>query len=437
MWRRRRALAALAACMAISPAARAQDKEARLSAPQVFALAEVYEAEGRRADAEALLEALTRDPNPQYRAEARFRLGQARMASGDYEGAIDAFAALLEEQPDAQPVRLALARALALAGRTGAASRELRRAEAAGLPENVQRLVDRFGDVLRRSRPYGVTIEVGLAPDSNINQATDSSTIEIGDFPLTLDESGQANSGIGLTGSVDAFASLPLGGGTTMVNRVAASGNLYRKDQFNDLFLSASSGPEFVIGRAVARLAGTYSWRRVGDHRYSQGLGGSLQVRAPLGKAQQIGATLAVSDQDYRIAEQSGLQYFAAASFEEALTPRIYGRIDVSITRQNAKADAYATTSYGGSASLSRDTGPMTVFARAGYTRTGADGPFALFGAARADDRIDLSLGASWTRWSIAGLVPTVRLQQTFNSSPLDLYSFKRTRLEFALSEQF
>jgi hypothetical protein len=313
----------------------------------------------------------------------------------------------------------------------------LRRAEAGGLPEDVQRLVNRFGDVLRRSRPYGLNVELGIAPDSNINQATDSSTIEIGGFPLALDDSGQATSGVGLTGSLDAFASLPLGGGGVLVNRVAAAGNFYRKDRFNDLFVSASSGPEFGIGRAVARLAGTYSWRRVGDSRYSQGFGASLQVRAPIGKARQLGATLAVSDQHYRIAEQSGLQYFAAASFEEALSQRLYSRMDASVTRQEAEADAYATTSYGASASLSRDTGPMTVFARAGYTRTDADGPFALFGAARADDRFDLSLGASWKRWSIAGLVPTVRVQQTFNASPLDLYRFKRTRVEFALSERF
>src|SRR5690606_34845587 len=115
----------------------------------VFALAEAYQREGRIADAEALLEALGRDRDPDVRAEARFRLGHALMARKDFDEAADIFAALLEEKPDAQPARLALAQALALGGKPGAAARQLRRAQAGGLPEDVQRLVDRFGDLLR------------------------------------------------------------------------------------------------------------------------------------------------------------------------------------------------------------------------------------------------------------------------------------------------
>lgn len=427
----------LAAAIAPLEAARAQDNEAVLTAPQVFALAEAYQREGRAEDAEALLAALSRDRDPEIRAEARFRLGQARMARKDFDGAAEAFAALLEEKPDAQPARLALARALALAGRTGAAARQLRRAEAGGLPEDVQRLVDRFGDLLRRSRPYGMNVELGIAPDSNINQATDSRTLDIGGFPLALDDSGRATSGIGLTGSVDAFATLRLSPGVSLVSRVAGTGNLYRHERFNDVIVSASSGPEFTLGRAVVRPAATYSWRQVGGSRYSQGFGGSMQVLAPVGKASQIGGSLSISDQRYRIPEQDGIQLAATANYEEALSPRLYGRLEATVQRADAKADAYASTSFGGGVSLSRDLGAATIYARAAYLRTEGDGPFALFGAARRDDRVDLSLGATWKRWSIAGMAPVIRLQQTFNDSPLNLYSFKRTRIEFALSERF
>ena len=432
-----RMLLPLAAGLALPQAAQAQANGAVLSAPQVFALAEAYQREGRTGDAEALLEALSRDRDPEIRAEARFRLGRALIARGEYEGAVNAFAALLEEKPDAQPARLALAQALALAGQTAAAGRQLRRAEAAGLPEEAQRIVDRFADLLRRSRPYGASIELGLAPDTNINQATDARSLDVGGFPLVIDDSGRARSGIGLTGSADAFATLPLEPGIALVSRATAVASLYRDAEFNDILLSASSGPEFRLGRSVLRAAATYTTRLIGQRRYSRGFGGSLQVLAPFGKAGQLGASLTLSDQRYRIPEQDGLQYAASASYERALSPRLYGRLEASLFRAEARAAAYATTSYGVGAALTRDVGAATIYARAGYMRTDGDAPFPLFGSARADDRVDLSLGASWKRWSIAGLTPVVRLQQTYNHSPLGLYRFKRTRLELALTERF
>ena len=423
--------------LAISAAGRAQKNEAVLTPPKVFALAESYQRQGRSADAEALLEALTRDPNPDYRAEARFRLGEARMARRDYTGAADAFSALLEEKPNAQPARLELARALALSGKSAAAARQLRRAEAAGLPEDVQRLVDRFGDVLRRSRPYGASIELGFAPDSNINQATDARTLDIGGVPLTLDQNGRETSGVGLLAGGEAFASLPLERGVSFVTRMGGTGNFYRQRRFDDIYLSASSGPEFTVGRDVVRVAATYAWRQIGKTTYSQGFGSSLQLLGPAGKAGQLGLTLSVADQRYRIPDQNGLQYAAQASYERAISPRLYGRVEVNLARAEAKAGPYATTSYGIGGSVSCDLGAATIYGSASYLRTDGDTPFVLFGAARHDDRIDLGLGVGWKRLSIVGLAPVVRLDQTFNQSPVDLYKFQRTRLELALTERF
>jgi tetratricopeptide (TPR) repeat protein len=429
--------ASLLVALAVPAPGRAQGGESVLTPPQVFALAEEYRHQGRIADAESLLQALARDANPDYRAEARFRLGELRMARKDYAGAADAFSALLEEKPNAQPARLELARALALLGKSGAAERQLRRAQAGGLPEDIQRLVDRFGDVLRRSRPYGASIQIGLAPDSNINQATDARTLDIGGFPLTLDQSGRATSGVGLLATGEAFASLPLEPGKSFVANLAGVGNVYRKGRFNDLYLSASAGPELALGRAVVRVAANYAWRQVGRTRYSQGYGGSIHLLCPAGKAGQFGLTLSLADQHYRIAEQDGLQSAALASYERALTPRLYGRIEANLARTEAKAAPYANTSYGFGASLSRDAGAATIYGRASYQRTDGDAPFALFGSARHDDRIDLTLGAGWKHLTVAGLTPVVRLNQTFNRSPIEIYRFKRTRLELALGERF
>src|SRR5438128_357502 len=112
-------LAALALGQTAAPAASITDDQCkaeqgcvRANAAQLFALADkLYEA-GDVAGAAAILEALTQDPHPELRAEARFRLAALREKMGDLPGAVQALRALLAEQPNANPARLELARIL-------------------------------------------------------------------------------------------------------------------------------------------------------------------------------------------------------------------------------------------------------------------------------------------------------------------------------------
>jgi hypothetical protein len=220
-------------------------------------------------------------------------------------------------------------------------------------------------------------------------------------------------------------------------SQTSPAGNFYRAGRFTDIFLAASSGPEFAVGREVVRPAATYAWRQVGKSTYSKGYGGSVQMRGLAGKAAQFGFTLALSQQRYRIPDQNGLQYAARASFERALSSRLFGLIEVNVARQEAVAAPYASWSYGIAGSLSGDVRALTVYGNAAYSRTEGDAPFALCGAGRRDDRLDFSIGAGWKHFSIAGLSPVVRISQTINRSPLAIYQFRRTRLELALVERF
>src|SRR6185369_6860231 len=93
---------------------------------------------------------------------------------------------ILDEQPGAARVRLELARIDAQLGNLSAARRELRAAQAAGLPPEVERAVRFYATALQASRPFGGSIELALAPDSNINRATRADTLGtvIGNFTL-------------------------------------------------------------------------------------------------------------------------------------------------------------------------------------------------------------------------------------------------------------
>src|SRR3546814_15777650 len=83
-------------------------------------------------------------------------------------------------------------------GNLTAARKELRAAEAAGLPPEVEQIVRFYSRALDARKPVGGSVKVALAPDSNINRATRSDTLGtvIGDF--VLDEEARAKSCVGL-----------------------------------------------------------------------------------------------------------------------------------------------------------------------------------------------------------------------------------------------
>src|SRR5581483_8677364 len=208
----RTALLAAVAVVAIAPvAARAQQQTITgLSAVQLFDAAERAKQAGRTADALALYEALTRDPDPEIRAEARFRRGMLLADLHRYREAAESFRALLDEKPNAARVRLELARVLALMGDVSGARRSIRQAQAAGLPPDVALVVNQYANALRSPKLLGGSFGLALAPDTNINRATASRTLDTIIAPLTLSSDARAHSGIGLELGGQAYARIPL-----------------------------------------------------------------------------------------------------------------------------------------------------------------------------------------------------------------------------------
>lgn len=432
-------LAAIALC-AGTPATAAEQHPTKLvlEPAAMLALAERLEAAGRAADAERLLKALLGDPDGELRAEARYQLAQLLQRRGASRAAAVELRRLADEKPAAANVRLALARLLADLGDGEAARRELRALGSARLPGEVAAFVDRFEARLRESRPWGASVELAIAPDSNINRATRSDTLGtvIGDF--TVDEDGKARSGVGLAVGANAYRRLGVSDTVNVLVRAATRADLYRESEFNDVAVDLSAGPEFRLGRGRAGVATGLSGRWFGQKPFLRAARIGAFWALPLGSRTQIRLEGSAAEIDNRRnAIQSGKALSLQGTLERALSPTTGVALSLGTDRMKARDPGYSTTGLRAALAVRRDLARATVTAGVELGRLRADERLLLLPKKRSDRLTRVSLGATFRQLGIAGFAPTARLVWERNRSSVELYEYSRRRIEIGIVRGF
>ena len=409
-----------------------------LKAVDLFRLADEARAKGRVADAETIYDALAKDPNPEVRAEARFRHGMMLAGLKRYREAAVLFRALLDEKPGATRVRLELARVLAAMGKEAEARRELRQAEAAGLPPDVAAVVDQFSQALRSTQRYGGSINVSVAPDSNINRATAARTLDTVIAPLTLSKDAREESGIGFEGGAQGFLRLPLAPNLDLVPRVSGQADIYGPSEFDDISGSAMLGLDWRLGRDKISPSVGETWRWYGGSLYATTQVVSVDWTHPIGNRAQLETQVSAGRARYALNDlQNGGLYAGAVSYERALTPKMGASLTLDVTRQNAADPGYATWQGGGTLLTWRDIGRTTFFLSGGVHRLEGDAQLFLFPDRRREWLYQASGGATLRRFTWRGFAPVVKVSFERNQSTVGLYDYRRVVTSMGIAGAF
>lgn len=434
---------ALAVMIAAAPASGAAAADGRqvaqgLSAADVFRLADQARATGRIADAEQFYDALANDPDPDIRAEARFRKGQMLAGAGRHRDAAVAYRALLDEKPDATPVRLELARVLALMGDESAARRELRQARAAGLPPDVAVVVDQFSNALRSTRPLGGSLELAVAPDSNINRATAVRTLDTIIAPLTLSDDARRQSGLGLRAAAQGYARLPIADTLSLVPRLSGRGDIYRQSQFNDISASALVGVEWRSGRDRLNPSIGQTWRWYGGDLYARTRSLAVDWIHPAGARAQLTVQGSAAQARYRRNPlQNGGLYSGSLTYERALGARNGAALTVSATRQTARDPGYATRAGGMTLLGWQSLGRTTLFLSAGAQRLVGDERLFLFPEKRREWLYQVNGGITFRQLRVNSFAPVLRIGYERNRSSVELYDYRRLSAQIGITRAF
>lgn len=403
----------------------------------LHSLIEALLKEHRAEDADAvLMPLLEQDPrNP----ELLFLSGMVAMERGDAQRAIRAFRAILIDHPTAERVRLELGRAFFAAGDYGNAARQFQFARAGRPPDAVRANIDNYLYLIRQSKTFTYSIDVSLAPDSNLNGGSSSREVTLYGLPFDLSEDAQQQSGVGAQiGATGEWA--PRLSGTSRLRLGAAfQRREYAGSQFDDMTATIYAGPRFVSPRWDLSLLATANRRWYGARPYNFGTGG--RITATYYVSPQLGLTTDLAGQwvDYDEApHMTGLLVSLGETMIYALTPSSGVVARAGVGRTDARAEAYANWSGYLAGGYFRDLpAGFSAYLETALSVGSYDAALPAFGARRVDFASSTMVNLLNRHIVLSRFTPRVTYTYTYQHSTIPLYSFDRNRIELGLTTVF
>ena len=429
---------ALVLIVAIAPARAQPPPPPALTAEALIEAARAALAKGAPDDAEFLLEGVR--PGEGNIDDLDFLHGSIALQKGEWQTAIERFRAMLARNPDLPRVRLDLAFAHFQAGEDGRAAHHFRLALGAkDLPPVVRMRALVFLDRIRRRKSWSITGSLALAPDSNINNATSATEVDLFGLPAQLSEDARETSGVGLN--------LNLGGGyegrisPDVRFRTTARLNTrtYGDSQFNERVVSLRAGPRFLFEKFDLRPELTTRLRDLGGDLYSRSAGLELSGDWLIAPSWRMNAAVGGERISYETFLGDGNTFSADLGLAHALGRATEVRADTAFRRESLDDDAYSWREHILGVSATREL-PRGFVVGGGplYRWREYGAPLPAFGS---EVRRDRTLGARITlsnrRIDWFGFSPRITLRHERRDSNLDLYDYTRTVGEFSLIRTF
>jgi outer membrane protein len=333
-------------------------------------------------------------------------------------------------------------------GRTQSADHQLRlAAEAKDLPPEIARTIRSVRNIIRTKRQWSVNVDFGIAPDTNINNATGADSINVylpySPDPMTvsLDPNARAKSGLGLTGSIDGGLRLPVSKNMLMLVDFNAFATQYKHNEYDDLSMELGAGPEFKLSEKVRlRAEGVVAQRDFGNRVVSRQVGVKAGLELTLDQKQQLAvqvdsrSTDAIFDPNY-----SGWQTAINATYERVIGHTLIASASAFVRRDSLTAKVYSNTEIGGVLGIGGELPKGFNFGlSAGASHASYDAPIALFSPdARRDWRYNLHATLGNRAIRVWGFSPSVSLTYSRGDSSIPYYANERTRFRFVLARYF
>ena len=424
--------------IAPGPAEAQQQPQPAIPAETLIETARAALAKGELDDAELLLDGVA--PDEGNIDDLDFLYGTIALKRGDWQTAIARFRAMLARNPDLPRVRLDLAFAHYQAGEDGRAAHHFRLALGTeDLPPVVRARALAFLDQIRRRKTWSITGSFSVAPDTNINEATSATEVELFGFPADLSEDARRTSGVGLSANLSGAWEARISPDTRFRASAELRTRTYRESDFNERVVSLRAGPRFLFEKFDLRPELTGRLRDLGGDLYSRAVGLELSGNWLIAPAWRLSASVGGERISYETFLGDGNTWSADLGLTHALGKATLLRADASFRREKLDSDARSWREYIFGVSATRELPRGFVVGGGPIFRWREYGaPLPIFGPeARRDRTLAGRITVSNRRIDWFGFSPRITLRHERRESNLDLHDYTRTVAEFSMVRTF
>ncbi|MDR2685514.1 MAG: surface lipoprotein assembly modifier [Rickettsiales bacterium] len=256
-----------------------------------------------REDFNSAEQILTKMPpldNGVLEVERWFLMGRISAFRGDFDTAIKIYRRILDAQPNLARVRFELAVCYTKLGQWWRADYHLRLAMAGDdLPDEVKNIMNYFRYFVRQNKNWNAWFSFGAAPDNNINSAAGGEECVMTIFGLMCRQLPEPERAIGYNFVLGGNYEFKLSDQWRWKSEGNIYTNAYDKSKYDDLYLSASTGPRYVWKYGDVWLAGIAARRWYGWEGYNWSTGAKIDINYDFSRKLLGGLSLLASKNIY------------------------------------------------------------------------------------------------------------------------------------------
>ena len=388
-----------------------------------------------------------------------FRIGMTALAAAEqadsdearrdlYDKAIAAFRLILVNRPELVRVRLELARTFFLKGQDGLARRHFELVLAGGVPPVVAANIRRFMNAMQTRKRFTGYFGAAVAPDSNLNAASESEIIYIdtqfGRLPFTLRDFG-ARSGLGVSVWGGGEYQHPLSERLRLRVGADLAQREYSGSDFDQLFIATHAGPRWLASPITEiSLLATAQRQWLGGKPYADETGVRLELDRRLTPRLWARGTAAYRERDHQRDILDGPVVDFTATFAWTPAPVLRVHATVGYERDHAASEHYRNLArwvrVGTSLALPLGfTLGTSAQMRRTYYESGGSGPphFTLDGRRRFDRIRTFSVSVLNRAFTLYGFSPQLAVINEARQTNAQAQDYDRNRAELRFVRQF
>ncbi|MBB5516296.1 hypothetical protein FHS89_002322 [Rubricella aquisinus] len=408
---------------------------------QTVAEAEAALVNGAPVEALDILDRLEVDPADDP-LQILFIEGLAAMDAGQFQRAIRALEAMVTAAPDLTRPRLELARAYFLAGDDGNAMRQFELVTGGITDLAVLDTIEQFLAEIEARRTLWYSFSIGLAPDTNINAATDAATVDLAfiGLPFDVPADARAQSGTGLETSLGLdWRGRPDEVGGRWTAGATLFAREYSDDRFDDRLIDVTLGRQVRLSDWTLTFGPKALIRQSGGAVSERGYGLRLQGTHTPRATRQLSFSLGKDWDHNLLTDRRMARASASAGIVEALSGRTRAGVTLSLDRYHGEATTEARGVVGLTGLFYTEFADgLTVALRPRVSLAVYDQAVnGISGNRRRDITYGLPVEVSHRRLRIAGFQPYGQITWEQRDSVNPFFEYDRQRVFAGVSRRF